>query len=123
MFSKKPFKGTARTLSDQQIKPAVAPAPAKKTDPGIVNVKFELRIGGQVKRIDSKFATQQKLSSLYVYLENEVFEQVSKLEIVQAFPRAIIPNDDTKSLAAMGLKRQVLLQVNFESGKLRPSFA
>ena len=55
MLLQKPFKDTAHTLSDQQIKLGIAPAPAKTTDSGIVNVMFELIIGGQVKRIDSNW--------------------------------------------------------------------
>lgn len=36
MLVRKPFKGTAHTLSDQQIKLGIAPAPAKTTDSGFV---------------------------------------------------------------------------------------
>ena len=53
MLLHKPFKDTAHTLSDQQIKLGIVAAPAKPADSGIVNVKLELIIGGQVKRIDS----------------------------------------------------------------------
>lgn len=110
---KKAFSGNARTLDDESKK-LVKAAPKPKADPNIVSVKFEFQYNGAPKRVDTKFAISQKAVDLYIYLEEDVFLNPDGLEVVQSFPKMSIPRDETKTLGALKLRGQVLLQVRFK---------
>ena len=78
----------------------------------IANVRFQIRNEGKIITVDAKFATSEKLTALYEFLEQEVFESVQGLEIMNSFPRMILPRDDTLALAGQQITGQVILQVN-----------
>jgi hypothetical protein len=84
----------------------------------VANVKFEFRIKDKIQRRDAQFAISQSLAELYEWLEANVFATVDGLEVIQAFPRAVIPRDTSRALASMQIKGQVLLQVNFTRATL-----
>jgi hypothetical protein len=119
MFKKNPFRGTPRNLGDAPPPPIQTTTPRPKTDPTLATVKFEFQIKGKVERRDAKFNTAQSLSELYDYLENEVFQSVTDLEITQTVPRTVLPRDAEKNLASMNIRGQVLLQVTFKDARLR----
>jgi hypothetical protein len=119
MFSRNPFRGQARSLADAPPPPIQTTTPRAKSDPGVAAVRFEVRIKDKMERRDAKFNTSQPLSDLYDYLEREVFESVTDLQITQAFPRAVIPRDAERNLASMSIRGQVLLQVGFKDAQLR----
>jgi hypothetical protein len=117
MFKKK-FAGQGRTIGDGP-KPPPAPTVRPKADLSVANVKFEFRFRDTVHRRDAQFQISQSLAELYNWLEANVFATVDGLEVVQAFPRAVIPRDPSRALASMQIKGQVLLQVNFTRAVLR----
>jgi hypothetical protein len=118
MFKKK-FAGQGRTVGDAP-KPPPAQAARPKADLNVANVKFEFRIRDKIQRRDAQFEISQSLAELYEWLEANVFITVDGLEVVQAFPRAVIPRDTSRALASMQIKGQVLLQVNFTAATFRP---
>ena len=113
-MSKKAFSGPSKTLSDQKIE-APKPAPKPKSDPNVLCAKFEFQIDGKTKRVDSKFAIAQKAIDLYTFLEEDVFLNPEGLEILQSYPKLVIPRDENKTLGSLKLRGQVLLQVHFKS--------
>lgn len=110
----KAFSGPSRTLSDKKVE-APKPAPKQKSDPNILSAKFEFQIDGKTQRVDSKFAIAQKAIDLYTFLEEDVFLNPEGLEIIQSFPKLVIPRDENKTLGSLKLRGQVLLQVHFKS--------
>jgi hypothetical protein len=119
MFEKSAFRGKPRSLADAPPPPVSTTSLWPRADPKLASVRFEFRIKDKLERHDAKFNTSQSLSELYAYLENGVFQSVTDLEIIQSYPRAVIPRDADQNLASMNVKGQVLLQVTFRDAKLR----
>lgn len=113
-MKKSPFSGQSRTLSDKKVEPA-KPAPKPKSDPNVLTAKFEFQINGKTQRVDSKFAIGQKAIDLYTFLEEDIFLNPEGLEIIQSYPKMVIPRDENKTLSSLKLRGQVLLQVHFKS--------
>ena len=111
-MKKSPFSGTGRTVSEEKVQQPKAP-PKPKADPNILSVKFEFQYDGKMNRVESKFAISQKAIDLYTFIEQDVFIDPENLEIVQSFPKLVIPRDENKTLGQFKLRGQVLLQVHF----------
>jgi hypothetical protein len=112
------FSGPSRSLIHHASKPPVQTTRPRK-DPHFAEVKFEIRMNGQVDRKDGQFAISQPLADLYSYLEQEVFDMVDGLEIFQPYPRQLIPRAYEKALASMKIEGTVLLHVTCRSGRFR----
>lgn len=90
-----------------------------KAPPTTANIRFHILINKDIVTVEAKFATNESVESLYTYLEQEVFASVSKLEIKNTFPQAVIPRDPSKTLASYKLHGQIILQVTATDAKLK----
>lgn len=84
---------------------------ASRAQPLTANVKFNISSKGPTCFAEAKFATSEKLSALYTFLDTEVFSHVGQYEIIQPYPRAVIPRDDEKTLASQKICGHVMFQV------------
>lgn len=84
---------------------------ATRAQPLTANIKFNIQSKGPTCFAEARFATSEKLSALYTFLETEVFTQVCQYEIIQPYPRSVIPRDDEKTLASQKISGHVMFQV------------
>ncbi|KAH0795682.1 hypothetical protein GPJ56_000561 [Histomonas meleagridis] len=80
----------------------------------IANIRFQIQDGNNIRKIEAKFQTSEKLSALYEFLEKEVFDSVGSFEIRKMFPNQLIPRDNAKTLASQKLSGQVMVNVTIQ---------
>lgn len=83
-----------------------------KATPKVAKIKFDIRANKTIFQIEAMFATSEKLSAIYEFLETEIFAKAEKIEVLQTFPRAVIPRDNDKTLVSYKITGSTMLQVN-----------
>ena len=90
----------------------------KKYQPTTANIRFRIMVDNEIKNVEAKFATSEKLDALYKFLEDEVFLKVDKFELRRTYPNVVIPRDPEKTLASNKIFGQIMVNV-ITQGKLK----
>ena len=95
--------GQPKTFADVRKVPKVTPRVAK--------IKFDIRANKTIFQIEAMFATNETINAVYEFLQTEVFAQYGNIEVIQTFPRQVLPPDG-KSLVSLKITGSTMLQVN-----------
>ena len=82
-----------------------------KATPKVTKIKFDIRANKTIFQIEAMFATNETINAIYEFLETEVFSKFGAIEVIQTFPRQVLPRDG-KTLVALKLTGSTMLQVN-----------
>lgn len=96
-------RGEPRTF--QSVRKELKPSPL------IVRIRFIINYKGETYTIEAKFASKEYLSSIYDFLESEVFEKYEKYQILTMPMKAPFPRDDV-TLVSRKFKGAFQLMVN-----------
>ena len=95
--------GEPKTFADVRKVPKAIPLIAK--------IKFDIRAESTIFTVEAQFATKETIDAVYEFLETEVFEKFGTIEVIQTFPRQVLPRDG-KTLVALKLTGSTMLHVN-----------